>query len=181
MTVGSANRVARSNSESRRSPTTSRRTLRKPRAGRGRRAHGHARAARRAAPRRCPRHSQRRHLDRASRRPAADRADLVPVQPRGWRGSSPAPTPSGQGCCTPPALQPLRADRGAALQHIHQRRGGRSSTWHCPSSKPTDNRWRTATSARSWATLTWPTQTRKAGSSSRCVPTRSSVEHSQRS
>ena len=32
----------------------------------------------------------------------------------------------------------------------------RSSTWHRPSSKPTDARWRTATSARSWATPTWP-------------------------
>src|SRR5687767_6892054 len=47
---------------------------------------------------------------------------------------------------------------------------GRSSTWPRPSSKPTGARWRTATSARSWVTPTWPAALATAASSSRCAP-----------
>src|SRR5882757_10694765 len=82
---------------------------------------GHERARAAGVPRWYPR---RRHLDRASRRPAAHRPDLVRLRARGARvDHHRRRIPQGKAVERRPALQPLRADGGAALLQVRQRRG----------------------------------------------------------
>ena len=96
------------------------------------------------------------------------------TDPRGRRGATRRRVqPAGSGdrprCERRQALQPLPRRRRSHPSPSTSASRDRSSASHRPSSKPTDARWRTATSARSWATPTCPAPTRKAGSSSRCV------------